>query len=217
MVVLLIIGENHELRNIDEFAETLILHPLLYTVFLCKDSFRVVWFLDFDKAQWHSVDKTSDIWAEAVTCFFVFTCEFCGNVPLVVAGILKINEFCSTDRRQLIVEFPSEVVITKDTDDIRELGLNLCVREFGVNPLYTAQEYLCEDICFRVILVFSYLCNIGISKPHQMQCSRNLNTSVLVEFAFSHYMRVIFAFQRAKDTNFSPAILVIAPEFAESL
>ena len=50
IVVFLVVGENHQLCEVEETSEATPAHALVDALSLCKDSFMVVWLLDLDKS-----------------------------------------------------------------------------------------------------------------------------------------------------------------------
>ena len=99
VVVLLIVRKDHQLRNVDEATEPLVLHPGLYAVLLSKDTLSIVGLLDLNESEREAVNKTRDVGAEIVAAFLILTGEFCGDVPLVVVRVGKINQLNATDGR----------------------------------------------------------------------------------------------------------------------
>ena len=97
VVIFLVVGEYHQLGDIDEFAETLILHPGLDAVFLRHDSLCVIGLFDLDESKRKTIEEASDVGAKVVAGFLVFASEFSGDMPLVVSRVLKINELDSAD------------------------------------------------------------------------------------------------------------------------
>ena len=99
VVVLLIVRENHQLRDVDEATESLVLHPGLNAILFCKNTLGIVGFLDLNKCERETVHKACDVGAEVVSALLVLTGELCGNVPLVVGRVGKINQLDATDGR----------------------------------------------------------------------------------------------------------------------
>ena len=99
VVVLLIVGEDHQLRDVDEATEPLVLHPGLNAVLFGKDTLGIVGLLNLNESKRETVNKTRNVGAEVVAAFLILTGEFCGDVPLVVVRVGKINQLDATDGR----------------------------------------------------------------------------------------------------------------------
>ena len=95
IVVFLIIGEYHQLRNVEEAAKTCFAHSCIDAFTLSQYPLMIIWFLYLNESQWHSINETGDIRTEVVLCVFVFTCKLSGDVPIVVFRIVKVNKFYS--------------------------------------------------------------------------------------------------------------------------
>ena len=107
IVVFLIVGEYHQLRNVEEAAKTCFAHSCIDAFTLSQDTLVVIWFLYFNKSQWHSIDETGDIRTEIILRIFVFTCKLCCDVPIVVFRIVKVNKFYSAIGRKHLVKLAS--------------------------------------------------------------------------------------------------------------
>ena len=99
MVVLLIVREDHQLRDVDEATEPLVLHPGLNAVLFGKDTLGIVGLFDLNECERETVHKARNVGAEIVAAFLVLTGELCGNVSLVVGRVGKINQLDATDGR----------------------------------------------------------------------------------------------------------------------
>ena len=99
VVVLLIVREDHQLRDVDEAAEPLVLHPGLNPVLFGKDTLSIIGLFYLNKCERETVYKARDVGAEIVAAFLVLTGELCGDVPLVVVRVGKINQLDATDGR----------------------------------------------------------------------------------------------------------------------
>lgn len=66
VVVLLVVGEGHHLRDIHEPAIHRVLEAAEHAVPLRLDAVLVVLALDLHEAQRHSVYEEGDVWSEAV-------------------------------------------------------------------------------------------------------------------------------------------------------
>ena len=98
VVVLLIVGEDHQLRDIDEATEPLVFHPGLDAVLFGKNTFCVVRLFNLNEGKGEAIYKARDVGAEVVSAFLVLTGEFCGDVPLVVVWVGKIYQLDATNR-----------------------------------------------------------------------------------------------------------------------
>lgn len=57
VVILHVVGEEHELDDIGEALEFGVLKAFVDAVAFCDDAFAVVGFFYFDKDQWHAIDQ----------------------------------------------------------------------------------------------------------------------------------------------------------------
>ena len=96
IVILLIVGEDHQLGDIEEPTKIRLTHSVVDSLFFGNDSQVVVRFLYLNKGQGEPIDKTSNIGTERLISTFVSAGEFCGEVPYIVRRIVKINELNTT-------------------------------------------------------------------------------------------------------------------------
>ena len=126
VVVFLIVGEYHQLCEVEETPEATPTHALVDALSLGKNALMVIGFLDLNKSQRKTIYKTGDVWAEVVVCLFVLAWKFCRDMPYIFVWLfriikrIKINEFDAAVCRQQLIEFPSEVIIVCNTDNLGE-------------------------------------------------------------------------------------------------
>ena len=88
-VVLHVVGEDHQLRDIDEAAESLVGESVLvHALALGKHTTGVIRFLHFNKAKWQAVHKQCDVGSELV--FSVLASELRGEMVNVVCRVFEI-------------------------------------------------------------------------------------------------------------------------------
>ena len=111
IVVLLIVGEYHQLRNVEEAAEARLAHSGVYAFTLRQNTLMIIGLLHLDKSQWHAIDETGDIRTEIVLRVFVFISKLRGNVPIVVVRIVKVNKFYSVIGRKHLIQLAPQIII----------------------------------------------------------------------------------------------------------
>ena len=116
VIIFLIIGENHQLRDVDKAPECLVGHSLVDSVSFSENSIVIIRFLDFNEGKRKPIHKTSYVWTETVTCVRILTGKFSGNVPLVIVGILEIDKFKTTVGREYGIELFAQIIIPKHSD-----------------------------------------------------------------------------------------------------
>jgi hypothetical protein len=78
-IVLHIIGENHQLRDVDKAPECLVGHSLVDSVSFSKNSIVIIRFLDFNEGKRKPIHKTSYVWTETVAGVRILTGKLSGN------------------------------------------------------------------------------------------------------------------------------------------
>ena len=99
VIILLIVGKNHQLRDIDESAKSFIPHSNINTFLLRHYPFRIIWFFHLNKSDGKTIYKTSYIWSKIIASLFIFTSKFGRYVPVVIVGVLIVNELYPAIRR----------------------------------------------------------------------------------------------------------------------
>ena len=110
-IVLLVVGEDHQLSDIQKTAEIALAHTSMHAFAFCQHTLTVLWFLDLDMHQWQAVDKTGDIRAEVILSSLIGALQFDGAAPVVVLGIIKVDETTVGLVEQLVIELSTEVVV----------------------------------------------------------------------------------------------------------
>ena len=131
-VVLLIVGEHHQLGDIQETAELLVSHALVHAVSFSQNAVLVVGNLHLDKSQWQAVHKASDIGTEIVAAVLVLASEFGGAMPIIVVRIVEVNNPQSTGRIDDLVELASQIVVVGDTHLCVKQQINIFLRSVRI-------------------------------------------------------------------------------------
>ena len=114
-IVLLVIGEDYQLSDIQKTAEIALAHTSMHAFAFCQHTLAVLWFLDLDMHQWQAVDKTSDIRAEVVLRGLVGALQFDSTTPVVILGMVKIDETAVGLVEQFVVKLATKVVVISNT------------------------------------------------------------------------------------------------------
>lgn len=92
VVIFLVVGEDHQLCDVEESSETTLAHPFVDAFSLCQNAVMVIWLFHFDKYQRESIDKAGDVRTEIVIGVLVFAWQFGGDVPVIVLWMVEVDE-----------------------------------------------------------------------------------------------------------------------------
>ncbi len=160
VIIFLIVGENHQLRDVDKASERLVGHPLVDSVSFCKNPVVIIRFLDFNEGKRKPIHKTGYVGTETVTSVRIFTGEFRGNVPLVIVRILEIDKFKTTVGREYGVELFAQIIIPKHSDYLVQNQMASSLIQFGIQSPERAKKYVGQNVCVRIII--RYVIEIGV-------------------------------------------------------
>ena len=132
VIIFLIIGENHQLRDVDKAPECLVGHSLVDSVSFSENSIVIIRFLDFNEGKRKPIHKTSYVWTETVTGIRIFTGKFRGNVPLVIVSILEIDKLKTTVGREYGIELFAQIIIPKHSDYLVKHLMASSLIQFGI-------------------------------------------------------------------------------------
>ena len=96
VIIFLIVGENHQLSDVDKASECPVGHSPVDSVSFSKNPVVIIRFLNFNEGKRKPIHKTSYVWTETVTSVRILTGKFRGNVPLVIVSILEIDKLKTT-------------------------------------------------------------------------------------------------------------------------
>ena len=116
VIVVLIIREYHQLRDIQEWAKCLVAHPFIDAFTFCKDSLPIIGFLYLYKCEWQAIYKACNIRAEIISRLFIFASELCGDMPTILIRVFKINQLNATVRGKHLIKLSTKIVILGFTD-----------------------------------------------------------------------------------------------------
>ena len=90
ILVLHVVGEDHQLRDVDEAAKFWVAASRDDAVALGQHTFTVVGLLDLDEGQRHAVDQKGDIRTELVVA--VFASQLSDDMEAVVVEVFKVDQ-----------------------------------------------------------------------------------------------------------------------------
>ena len=126
--------------------------------------------------QRQAIDETGNVRAEVVLSSLVSALQFDGAAPVVVLGIIKVDETTVGLVEQLVIELSTEVVVVGNTNQFAQFLLDSEVCHIGIEAHESVFEDIHEDIAIQVGLQFG-MTNKGISQSLQMKQRRDLHTS----------------------------------------
>ena len=171
-VVLLIVGEHHQLGDIQETAKFLVGHALVHPVALGQNAVLVVGNLHLNKCQWQTVHKASDVGAEIVAAVLILASEFGGAMPIIVVRIVEVNNPQSTGRINDLVKLASQIVVVSNTHQGVKQQINIFLQSVRIQFFNLPFEHIRKDIGLTVIVVNRR--KIRIAQSHKVQYGRYL-------------------------------------------
>lgn len=185
-VVGLVIGENHQLRNIQERAEGLVPEAGVDSFSFSEHPVTVVGFLDLDEGQGDAIHKAGDIGTETVVGLWILAGEFGCAMPMVSRWFVEVDEADTACGRQFMVECPSEVVVLGGLYDFRQAKVYLILADAWIYLRDGFSEHRDKNVgtWFEIILV--YMVDICVSQPMKVNSRRDLNACVFIE-SFAHF------------------------------
>ena len=90
ILILHVVGEHHQLRDVDEAPKARVAAARDDAVALGQHAFPVVGFLDLDKRQRHAVDEQDDVGPELIVT--VLAGQLCDDMETVVVEVLEIDQ-----------------------------------------------------------------------------------------------------------------------------
>ena len=88
--ILHVVGENHQLRDVDEAPEARVAAARDDAMALGQHAFPVVGFFDLDERQRHAVDEQGDVGPELIVT--VLAGQLCDDMETVVVEVLEIDQ-----------------------------------------------------------------------------------------------------------------------------
>lgn len=121
-IVLHVVGENHQLRDIDKAAELFlrepfIIHPLAFD----HHAAYVVRLLDLDKHEREPIDEQRNVGAE--TFIAILASEFRRAMVRVIFWVFKIDQAKRRIAGQALVELLAQIVVIQFLLDVRKHAL----------------------------------------------------------------------------------------------
>ena len=109
VVILHVVGEDHQLSHIDKVLELWILEAFIDAVAFRQNAFAVIRFFDFNENQWQAVDQQTYIRSK----FFiaVLVSQFRDDMKAIVAEVLKVDQLNTGAINKFVVKSFSEIII----------------------------------------------------------------------------------------------------------
>ena len=104
-----VVGEDHQLRDVDKTPEFWIAAARDDAVALSQHAFAVIGLFDLDKRQRHAIDEQGDVWAELFIA--IFARQFGDHMEAVVLKIFKINQPNARALAQPVVKSLAKVFV----------------------------------------------------------------------------------------------------------
>ena len=147
-IVLHVVGENHQLRDVDKTAElflrkALVVHPLAFG----HHAAYVVRLLDLDKHEREPVDEQRNVGAEIFIA--VLASEFRRAMVRVVFWVFKIDQAKRRIAGQALVELLAQIVVIQFLLNVRKHALRRNSRS-RIQLLELLRKNVHKNICFRV-------------------------------------------------------------------
>ena len=166
-VVLLVVGEHHQLGDIQETTKLLVGHALVHAVSFGQNAVLVVGYLHLDKSQWQTVHKASDVGTEIVAAVLILASEFGGAMPIIVVRIVEVDDSQSTGRIDDLVKLASQIVVIGDTHQSVKQQINIFLRSVRIQFFHLPFEHISKDIGLTIIVVNRR--KIRIAQSHKVQ------------------------------------------------
>ena len=129
IVILHIVGENHQLRDVYKSAEHLSGEPGIDSVMFCDNAILIVRLFHLYKGQRHTIDQQNDVRPEFVITISVS--KFCYNMKVVSAVVFKINQAIAIDSiEQDIVKSTAQIVIGQFNGQFCQQCIYIMIRKF---------------------------------------------------------------------------------------
>ena len=175
-IVLHVVGENHQLRDVDKTAELflrepLIVHPLAFG----HHTAYVVRLLDLDKHEREPVDEQRNVGAE--TFIAILASEFRRAMVSVIFRVFKINQAKRRIAGQALVELLTQIIVIQFLLNVRKHALRRDSRS-RIQFLELLRKDIHKNICFGVVRNCTGLRNfsqIRIADASQMLNRSQLN------------------------------------------
>ena len=121
-IVLHVVGENHQLRDVDKTAELFLREPfIIHPLAFGHHAAYVVRLLDLDKNKRESVDEQRNVGAE--TFIAVLASEFRRAMVRVVFRVFKIDQAKRRIVGQTLVELLAQIVVIQFLQNVRKHAL----------------------------------------------------------------------------------------------
>ncbi len=177
--ILHVVGEHHQLCDVDETTEAWIPAARDDTVALGQNPFAIVWLLHFNEEKGHTVDQQGDIGPELVITVFVG--QFGDDMKAVVGEIGKVNQPDGGAFREPFIKSLAEIFIVEQEADIGQQALDIVIINAGVDPGYGGREELREDVAL-FIPFGTPEGEVLVTKPDQMQNAGYFDSRIFTEY-----------------------------------
>ena len=164
--VLHVVGEHHQLRDVDEAPKFGITAARDDAMALGQHAFTVVGFLHLDKGQRHAVDEQGDVGPKLVVT--VFAGQFRNDVEAVVVEIFEVDQAGAGAFGEPVVKRFTKVLVIEQEFDVRQQAGNVIRTQFRIDAGDGFVEERWEDVGVDVPSgVFQG--QIAVTQPHQVQ------------------------------------------------
>ena len=166
ILILHVVGEHHQLCDVDETTEAGIPETGDDTVAFGQNPFAIVWFLDFNEEKGHTVDQQGDIRPEFIVTILVG--QFGDDMEAVVGKISKVNQPDGGAFSEPFIKSLAEILIVEQEPHISQQALDVVTLNTGIDACNGCGEQLREDVGFLIPFCM-FEGEIVVAKPDQMK------------------------------------------------
>ena len=209
-VILHVVGEDHQLRDVDEatklfVGEALMIHAIRFR----NHAAHVVRLLHFDEDKGKAIDKQRDVRSEFV--LIALAGEFRSAVIGVVLWMVIIHQFDRRDSLQPLIEALANIVIIQFLPNRAEHGISFACL-FRIQPRKLLLEHINQNVRVRIInrtcFVFCNFAKVGVAYARQMNKSRHLNPCCLVPLrSICRHGHSPFCRMKGRQEAINPSVL----------